>query len=87
MPQERRFVLAMNRFVWMPGNAGRGRRDHQRRRSALHFDRVEKVRSTGIDRQAAETVLELPRHPLRAAPDLPATCCWILPAARHCGFR
>ena len=60
MAGEKRFVLAMNRFAWEadPGASGR-RRSYQRRRSALHFDRVESVRSAGLDREATETVLEL----------------------------
>jgi hypothetical protein len=60
IPQEKRFVLAMNRFAWE--HAGKGahrRRDYQRRRSALHFERVEAVRSAGIDRDGNDAVLEL----------------------------
>jgi hypothetical protein len=60
LPQDRRFALAMNRFAWENEQGGwRRRRDHQRRRAALHFDRVETVSSTGIDRDAPEAVLEL----------------------------
>ena len=59
IPDEKRFVLAMNRFAWEnAGKRGR-RREYQRRRSALHFERVEAVKSTGLDRDARETVLEL----------------------------
>ena len=60
MPRERRFVLGLNRFVWEAvSEGGRRRRPYQRRRAALHFERVEAVRSSGIDRGAAETVLGL----------------------------
>ena len=60
MPQEKRFVMGMNRFSWETAGKGRGRRrQYQRRRSALHFARVEAVSSTGIDREAADKVLEL----------------------------
>lgn len=60
MPAEKRFVLAMNRFAWeAPGAGAKRRREYQRRRAALHFERVETVRSAGIDRAAVETVLEL----------------------------
>ena len=60
LPQEKRFVVAMNRFVWEKAQKGSWlKRDYQRRRSCLHFDRVEAVRSTGIIRAATETVLEL----------------------------
>jgi hypothetical protein len=60
LPQDRRFALAMNRFAWETEQEGwRRRRDHQRRRAALHFDRVEAVSSAGIDRGAPDKVLEL----------------------------
>lgn len=60
-PAEKRLVVAMNRFVWENRKAEGlfSRAENQRRRAALHFDRVEAVRSTGIDREATETVLEL----------------------------
>lgn len=57
MAGEKRFVVAMNRFVWEAGAQKRGRR--QRRRSALHFARVQAVRSAGLDREAKAAVLEL----------------------------
>ena len=60
LADEKRFVLAMNRFAWEHAAKGpRRRRDYQRRRAALHFDRVEAVKSCGFDRDAKETVLEL----------------------------
>ena len=60
MPQEKRFVTGMNRFAWEAAEKGRGRRrQYQRRRSALHVARVEAVKSTGIDRETADKVLEL----------------------------
>lgn len=55
---EKRFALAMNRFAW----ENRPRffvKRNERRRSALHFDRVMSVTSTGIDRSKPETVLSL----------------------------
>jgi hypothetical protein len=59
-PQEKRFLLGMNRFAWEKTAQGSWlKRDYQRRRSCLHFDRVEAVRSAGIVRAATETVLEL----------------------------
>lgn len=54
------FVLALNRFVWETATKGSWRkRDYQRRRAALHFARVRKVQSIGIDRGAPESVLAL----------------------------
>ena len=41
---DRRFALLMNRYAWEePGKKG------QRKRAALHFDRVDDVKVTGID--------------------------------------
>lgn len=54
---ENRFVLEMNRFVWE--NISHKRSIPERRRSVLHFDRVQKVSSSGIDLSAQETVLSL----------------------------
>jgi len=58
LPPERRFVLAMNRFAWetTPGN-GKGK--FERRRAALHFDRVLRARASKIDQDNADAVLEL----------------------------
>jgi Protein of unknown function (DUF2948) len=57
---DRHFVVGMNRFVWEMTAPGSWRkRDYQRRRSALHLARVEKVQSTGIDRERPDQVLEL----------------------------
>lgn len=49
-----RFALLMNRFAWE--EAGKTR---QRKRAALHFDRVSDVKVAGIDTNAQEGVLEL----------------------------
>lgn len=58
LPKERRFAMAMNRFVW-EGEADGRHPPNQRRRSALTFDRVTNVRSAGIDRARPDAVLEL----------------------------
>ncbi|HWA19350.1 MAG TPA: DUF2948 family protein [Devosia sp.] len=51
---DRRFALLMNRYAWEePGRKG------QRKRAALHFDRVDDVKVAGIDTNAQEGVLEL----------------------------
>src|SRR5688572_29869361 len=57
LPKEQRFVLAMNRFTWEKED-GR-RRDHERRRAALTFDRVRAVQTSRISRSQPDTVLEL----------------------------
>jgi hypothetical protein len=51
---DRRFALLMNRYAWEEGG-----RKGQRKRSALHFDRVKDVKVAGIDTNAREGVLEL----------------------------
>lgn len=51
---DHRFALLMNRYAWEePGKKG------QRKRTALHFDRVNAVQVAGIDTNAREGVLEL----------------------------
>jgi len=48
-PSRKQLTLAMNRFAWERTVGRRQRREtDQRRRSVLHFDRVEAVRSTGF---------------------------------------
>ena len=51
---DRRFALLMNRFAWEEGGKTR-----QRKRAALHFDRVNDVKVAGIDLNAVDGVLEL----------------------------
>ena len=58
LPNERRFAVALNRFVWEKSEDG-SRKDFERRRTALSFDRVLRVRTSGIERKEAERVLEL----------------------------
>jgi hypothetical protein len=59
MAGEKRFLLAMNRFAWDALGGTRRKREYQRRRAALHFARVESIRSVGIDRTSQDSVLEL----------------------------
>lgn len=58
LPKERRFVLAMNRFVWEQVEPGK-RTNYRRCRSILHFERVEQVRSRSLNRKDPDLVLEL----------------------------
>jgi hypothetical protein len=57
LPREKRFVMAMNRFVWEA--VGGKDNTFERRKSVLHFERVTKVRLQGIDRRRKDTVLSL----------------------------
>jgi hypothetical protein len=52
--RDKRFAMLMNRFAWEEDG-----RKAQRKRTALHFDRVEGVQYSGIDTNAREGVLEL----------------------------
>lgn len=58
LPQEGRFAVAMNRFIWEKAADGK-RKAYERRRSVLSFDRVGAVRSSRIDRSRPGAVLEL----------------------------
>lgn len=58
LPKERRMVVALNRFVWEKPADGKRTR-FERRRSVLHFDRVESVASAGINRSEPGQVLLL----------------------------
>ncbi|MEO6014202.1 MAG: DUF2948 family protein [Devosia sp.] len=49
-----RFALLMNRFAWEEDGKTR-----QRKRAALHFDRVNDVKASGIDLNSVDGVLEL----------------------------
>ena len=51
---DHRFALLMNRFAWEEGGKTR-----QRKRAALHFDRVTEVKVAGIDLNAVDGVLQL----------------------------
>lgn len=56
LPEESRFVLAMNRYVWeIVGEKS----SPERRRSVLHFNQVNSVKVTGIDRTKPQDVLSL----------------------------
>ncbi len=51
---DKRFALLMNRFAWEADG-----RQGQRKRAALHFDRVDSVKAAGINLESVEGVLEL----------------------------
>lgn len=67
---DKRFVLAMNRFVW-ENRPGLFTRRHERRRAILHFEGVRSVKSAGFAREGSEDVLSLLAvrfEPAREAP-------------------
>ncbi len=51
---DNRFALLMNRFAWEEDGKTR-----QRKRTALHFDRVNDVKVAGIDTNSVDGVLDL----------------------------
>jgi len=55
--RDNRFALLLNRYAWEVGNSRRS--SGERRRSALHFDRVQAVQATGINLEATDGALEL----------------------------
>ncbi|WP_367715901.1 DUF2948 family protein [Nitratireductor sp. GISD-1A_MAKvit] len=73
-PANNRFAGAFNRFVWEKERKRSFLRKsaHERRRSILHFDRVQSVRATSIDRSRPEDVLSLLALNFIPADDAPA---------------
>ncbi len=58
-PSEKRFLLAMNRFAWEVEGTGKRKKTYERRRTALHFNRVSSVRAQGVRQDIKDAVLEL----------------------------
>lgn len=61
VPSEKRFAMIVNRFDWEGANDGKSgrKKNFQRRRSAMRFDRVLGAQLQGIDLKAKSAVLEL----------------------------
>ena len=61
VPGEHRFAMIANRFDWENAAEGKGQRkkNFQRRRSALRFDRVLGVQTQRMEPRAKDAVLEL----------------------------
>ncbi len=60
LAKDKRFVLTANRFAWEEAKPKLFRKpQYQRRRAALHFNRVTVAKATGIDRQKPDEVLSL----------------------------
>ncbi len=56
LPAQKRFVVAMNRYVWEIDGKNR---TPERRRSVLHFNQIDRVKIIGIDQQKPDEVLSL----------------------------
>ncbi len=59
LPGEKRFAVVMNRFGWETAATNGRRRQFERHRAALSFDRVQAARLSRIDRSRPDTVLAL----------------------------
>ncbi len=60
LPGQNRFALVLNRFAWEAVEKGfRRKKSYQRRRTGLHFDRVVRVMSSGIEQAGKDIVLSL----------------------------
>jgi len=57
LPAEKRFAMVVNRFDW--AEAASKRAEHHRRRTALHFERVNAVRRRGFAQDNPNAVLNL----------------------------
>lgn len=53
LAKEKRFVMTLNRFAWEKSGA------KERRRSVLHFERVNAVKLQGLNREEADMVTSL----------------------------
>ena len=58
LPAEKRFVIAMNRFDWETAE-GKRAKSFERRRAALHFDRVRGAKANQVPQTDKDAVLEL----------------------------
>ena len=59
VPAEKRFAMIANRFDWegVDDSKGGAKKNFQRRRSALRFDRVLGVQIQGVEQNAKNAVL------------------------------
>ncbi len=59
LPSEKRFVLALNRFVWEKAVDGGSNKSFERRKTVLHFERVFSVQSLALDQNNRDAVLSI----------------------------
>ncbi|MFT6683683.1 MAG: hypothetical protein ACJAQV_000845 [Loktanella salsilacus] len=68
-PADRRFAILLNRFRWEDAAKAHGRRDFERVQSVLLIEDVMGVRSQGVPKGDADTVLSLLALEFRPGPD------------------
>ncbi len=56
---DKRFFLSLNRFVWENEVGGKPAKHHERRKSVLHFERVQGVQVQGVDQKKHDYILDL----------------------------
>ncbi|MBL4599441.1 MAG: DUF2948 family protein [Rhizobiaceae bacterium] len=57
--RDKRFLLSLNRFVWEDADGKKSKKNFERRRTVLHFERVNRVQLMGVDRSQSDMVLSL----------------------------
>lgn len=57
--RDKRFLLSLNRFVWEDADGKKSKKNFERRRTVLHFERVNRVQLMGVDRSQLDMVLSL----------------------------
>ncbi len=58
-PKGKKFVIELNRFVWEKATRNSTDKTYERRKTILHFERVNKVQSQGLNQKQPEAVLSL----------------------------
>ena len=68
-PADRRFAILLNRFRWEDAPQAHGRRDYERVQAVLLIEDVLAVRSQGVPKGDADTILSLLALEFRPGPD------------------
>ena len=68
-PADRRFAILLNRFRWEDAPQAHGRRDYERVQAVLLIEDVMAVRSQGVPKGDADTILSLLALEFRPGPD------------------
>ena len=58
-PAGKRFIVELNRFVWETANPNTATKSYERRKTVLHFERVNGVQSLSLNQQQGDAVLSL----------------------------